>query len=132
MRLQPLIAVRDVEKSSRWYQTLLGCTSGHGGREYERLMRGDDFIMQLHAWGAHEHPPLMKPDAAPVGHGVLLWFQVDDFDAALKRARALKPKFLDELLVNDSANQRETWLYDPDGYVVVLAGMAGDMGKAKR
>jgi HK97 family phage major capsid protein len=27
---QPLIAVRDVEETSRWYQRLLGCTSGHG------------------------------------------------------------------------------------------------------
>jgi catechol 2,3-dioxygenase-like lactoylglutathione lyase family enzyme len=31
MRVQPLIAVRDVEASSRWYQSLLGCKSGHGG-----------------------------------------------------------------------------------------------------
>jgi hypothetical protein len=30
MRVPPLIAVRDVEASSRWYQELL-CASGHGG-----------------------------------------------------------------------------------------------------
>ncbi len=36
MRPQPLIAVKDVEASSRWYQRLLGCRSAHGGREYER------------------------------------------------------------------------------------------------
>ena len=35
MRPQPLIAVSDVENSSRWYQCLLGCASGHGGKEYE-------------------------------------------------------------------------------------------------
>ena len=35
---QPLIAVRDVEASSRWYQRLLGCRSGHGGPEYEKLV----------------------------------------------------------------------------------------------
>lgn len=132
MRPQPLIAVRDVEASSRWYQKLLGCTSGHGGPEYERLMQGDDFILQLHAWGAHEHPPLKAAGTTPVGHGVLLWFAVDDFDAALKRARGLKPKFIDEELLNTNANQRESWFYDPDGYVVVLAGMPGDVGKRKR
>src|SRR5437016_3062667 len=37
MQLAPLICVRDVESSSRWYQRLLGCESGHGGSEYERL-----------------------------------------------------------------------------------------------
>ena len=31
MRPQPLIAVLDVEASSRWYQRLLGCQSAHGG-----------------------------------------------------------------------------------------------------
>ena len=132
MRPQPLIAVRDVEASSRWYQMLLDCTSGHGGPEYERLMRGDDFIMQLHAWGAHEHPPLQARGTTRLGHGVLLWFAVDDFDAALKRARSLKPKFIDAELLNTNANQRESWFHDPDGYVVVLAGMPGDKGKRKR
>ncbi|HET7875924.1 MAG TPA: VOC family protein, partial [Methylomirabilota bacterium] len=31
MRAQPLIAVRDVEAASRWYQQLLSAESGHGG-----------------------------------------------------------------------------------------------------
>jgi hypothetical protein len=31
MRPQPLICVSDVERSSRWYQALLRCESGHGG-----------------------------------------------------------------------------------------------------
>ena len=36
---QPMIAVRDVAASSRGYQELLGCASGHGGAEYERLVK---------------------------------------------------------------------------------------------
>ena len=40
---QPLICVADVVASSRWYCTLLGGTSGHGGTEYERIMIGDTF-----------------------------------------------------------------------------------------
>lgn len=31
MRPQPLIAVSDVEASSRWYQKVLGCIGDHGG-----------------------------------------------------------------------------------------------------
>ena len=30
--------------------------------------------------------------------------------------------------VNPSANHREFWLRDPDGYVVVIAGPHGDLG----
>ena len=33
MKPQPLIAVGNVEASSRWYQRLLGAKSGHGGAE---------------------------------------------------------------------------------------------------
>ena len=45
MRPQPLIAVRDVEATSRWYQRLLGCESAHGGAEYERLTVGGELVL---------------------------------------------------------------------------------------
>ena len=65
MKPQPLIAVRDVEASSAWYRRLLGCQSGHGGREYEQLVRDGELLMQLHHWGDHDHPNLGDPNAAP-------------------------------------------------------------------
>jgi catechol 2,3-dioxygenase-like lactoylglutathione lyase family enzyme len=125
MKAQPLICVRDVEASSRWYCTLLGATSGHGGPEYERVMVGGDFILQLHAWDVHGHQHLGDPTAA-VGNGVLVWFQVDDFDAAVERGRALNAVVLEEIHENPGAGHREIWLRDPDGYVVVLASVPED------
>ncbi len=127
MQPQPLIAVRDVEGSSRWYQRLLGCKSGHGGTEYERLVDGEKLILQLHDWDAHEHPHLGDPATKPYGNGVLLWFQIGDFDAAVARARALSAEILEGPQVNPNANQREIWLRDPDGYVVVLASAYGEV-----
>jgi hypothetical protein len=47
VQAQPLIAVRDVAASSRWYQALLGCESGHGGDEYEMLVSGGELVLQL-------------------------------------------------------------------------------------
>jgi len=79
-------------------------------------------ILQLHAWDEEDHPNLVNADAAPVGHGVLLWFEVDDFDAAVERARSLKAQVIEEPHVNPNAGHREMWLRDPDGYVVVIAG----------
>lgn len=122
MHPQPLIAVSDVESSSRWYQKLLACESGHGGTEYERLIRDGRLILQLHRWDAHEHRYLGDSGLKPYGNGVLLWFQTDEFDAAVERARALSVEILEEPHINPNANHRECWLRDPDGYVVVLAG----------
>jgi catechol-2,3-dioxygenase len=59
MRAQPLIAVTDVEASSRWYQRLLGCRSAHGGSEYERLESNGVLVMQLHRFAVeHHHGPI--------------------------------------------------------------------------
>jgi catechol 2,3-dioxygenase-like lactoylglutathione lyase family enzyme len=126
-----LIAVRDVKASSAWYQTLLGVRSGcepdHPHRLlYDRLLSGDTLILQLHRWDAEEHPNLTEPDRAPPGHGVLLWFEVDDFDAAVDRARRLGARILEEPHVNPAPQHREIWLRDADGYVVVLASPDGE------
>lgn len=127
---QPLIVVRDVIASSRWYRSLLDCDSGHGGSEYERLMYKGKLIMQLHCWDAHEHPHLGSEALKSYGNGVLLWFQTNEIDAAIQRAKTLKATFLAEPKVNRSANHREFWLHDPDDYVVVIAGSYGDNGIA--
>ncbi len=127
MKPQPLIAVADVEASSRWYQKLLGCRSGHGGREYEQLVDpGGKMILQLHAWDAHEQPHMGDPTARPYGNGMVLWFQIDDFDAAVERARDMAIEVLEGPRVNPNARHREIWLRDPDRYVVVLASARGD------
>jgi len=122
---QPLIAVRDVRASSRWYQHLLN-TDGlpeHEHRDvYERISCDGHLILQLHAWDEEHHPNLVNADAAPCGHGVLLWFEVDDFDATVERARSLRAQVVEEPHVNPNAGHREIWIRDPDGYVVVVAG----------
>jgi hypothetical protein len=120
MQLAPLICVHDVQASSTWYQQLLGCTSGHGGREYERLVAGGRLILQLHRWDVeHGHGPLGDPDLRPYGNGVLLWFELDDFDAAVERALALNAETLKERRLSENGNW-EYWLRDPDGYTAVL------------
>jgi hypothetical protein len=76
---QPLIAVRNVRASSRWYAELLGADAlpEHIHRDvYERISCAGRLLLQLHAWDEEDHPNLVNADAAPPGHGVLLWFQV--------------------------------------------------------
>jgi catechol 2,3-dioxygenase-like lactoylglutathione lyase family enzyme len=132
MRAQPLIAVSDVEASSRWYQRLLGCFSDHGGREYERLVRSDrTLVMQLHSFDAeHHHGIFADPNLRPLGNGVLLWFEVDDFDDAVARAELLGAEIVLSRHRNPpdgvgGPNHWELWLRDPDGYTIVLASPDG-------
>ena len=68
----------------------------------------------------------LNADAAPHGHGVVLWFQVDDFDPAVERARRLKAQIIGEPHFNPAPQHREIWLRDPDGYVVVVASPDGE------
>ncbi len=126
---QPLIAVRDVRASSRWYSELLCADSlpEHSHRDfYDRISRSGRLLLQLHAWDAEDHPNLVNATAGPVGHGVVLWFQVEDFDSALTRAGQLKAKVIEGPLINPAPQHREIWLRDPDGYVVVVASPDGE------
>ncbi|MBI1764589.1 MAG: VOC family protein [Acidobacteria bacterium] len=134
MRPQPMLVVADVEASSRWYQHLFGCQSAHGGKEYERLMSHDALIMQLHHWEVdHHHGCLGDPHDKPYGNGVLLWFEVDDFDAAVARATELKaeivlPPHRNPPDGDGGPNHREIWLRDLDGYTVVIASPDSEAG----
>jgi len=131
VRSQPLIAVRNVRASSHWYQQLLGLDTlpEHSHRDtYDRMLCAGHLILQLHAWDEDDHPNLVNADRAPNGHGVLLWFEVDDFDAVVERARALSAQVVLEPHLNPAPNHREMWLHDPDGYMVVISSPDGETG----
>jgi catechol 2,3-dioxygenase-like lactoylglutathione lyase family enzyme len=138
VRPQPLIAVSDVAGSSRFYQRLLGCTSAPGGPEYERLVRNGRLIIQLHGFEVeHHHGVIGDPADRPYGNGVLLWFETDEFDAAVARAAELEaevvlPPHRNPPDSDNGPNHREVWLRDPDGYLVVLASPDGEAGPYRR
>jgi catechol 2,3-dioxygenase-like lactoylglutathione lyase family enzyme len=132
VRPQPLLAVRDVRASARWYATLLGATrtsqlmaSDHD-HLYDRLLVDGALILQLHAWDAEEHPNLVDADGGRNGHGILVWFEVDDLDATVKRARDMHAQVVEDVHVNPAPAHREMWLRDPDGYLVVICSPDGE------
>ena len=138
VRSQPLIAVRDVRKSSRWYARLLGAErasvlmhSDHA-HIYDRLLSNSKLVLQLHSWGEEDHPNLVNERKAAPGHGVLLWFEIDDFDAAVRRARAMRASVVLEPHENRAPDHRELWLRDLDGFYVVIASPDGEASRANR
>ena len=128
MRPQPLICVTDVEASSLWYQRLLNCRGAHGGGQYEQLVKDGRLILQLHSFEVeHHHGPIGNRADKPYGNGVLLWFEVDDFDgggaAALPKwaSRSCSPRHRNPPDREGGPNHWECWMRDPDGYTVVVA-----------
>lgn len=119
---QPLVVVRDVPAASRFYQQVLGVESGHGGDEYEQIVSDGEILVQLHRIDVEDHHgPLADPDQ-PLGNGVLLWFEVADFEATVARIRASGASVVTDVHTNPNALQQEIWIRDPDGYLVVVAG----------
>jgi catechol 2,3-dioxygenase-like lactoylglutathione lyase family enzyme len=125
-RIWPIIGVRDVRASCKWYQSLLGLPQTTPAHDYFGQILDSDgtVLLCLHEWGAHEHPSLASPDHAQPGNGLLLFFRVDDFDNALPRARALVTRLEEEPHVNPNTETMECALRDPDGYYVMISALS--------
>lgn len=124
-RIWTIIGVRDVPGSVKWYQALFGQpATAPAHDDFGQILDADGTVLLcLHQWGAHEHPTLASPDAAPPGNGLLLFFRVDDFERSLERARALVTRFEEEPHVNPNTRTREFSLRDPDGYYVTISAL---------
>jgi catechol 2,3-dioxygenase-like lactoylglutathione lyase family enzyme len=124
-RTWTIIGVADVARSSKWYQSLFGQPAVLPAHSYFGQIQDTDgtVLLCLHEWGSHEHPTLTSPNGSVPGNGLLLFFRVDDFDAAVPRARALVDKLEEEPNVNPATGTREFALRDPDGYYVMVSAL---------
>ncbi|NJK82848.1 MAG: glyoxalase [Saprospiraceae bacterium] len=120
-RLETIIAVRDVAKSSKWYQNLLGLESNHGGDNFEMLANEKgEIILCLHLWGEHEHPTMKDPNIA-VGNGLILYFRVSDLEKIWSNAVLLKLDIEQEPHLNENSGQQQFTLRDLDGYYLIIS-----------
>ena len=124
-RTWTIIGVKDVPSSFKWYQSLFGQPRTPPEHDdFGQILDADGTVLLcLHQWAAHGHQPLMSPDDGKPGNGLLLFFGVDDYDEALKRARALVAAFEEEPRVNPNTQTREFSLRDPDGYYVTISAL---------
>jgi catechol 2,3-dioxygenase-like lactoylglutathione lyase family enzyme len=121
-RTWTIVGVRDVPASFAWYQSLFGQPATRPGHDdFGQILDADGTVLIcLHQWGEHGHPSLAGPGEGVAGNGLLLFFRVDDFDAALKRARPLVSRLEEEPRMNPYTQSREFSLRDPDGYFVTI------------
>ena len=125
-RTWTIIGVSDVASSFKWYQSLFGQPeTAPGHDDFGQILDTDGTVLLcLHQWGAHEHTSLMSPDEASPGNGLLLFFRVDDYEMALRRARAVAARFEEEPHVNPNTRTKEFSLRDPDGYYVTISALS--------
>ena len=127
-RTWPIIGVKDVATSNKWYLSLLGQPQRPPGHDDFTIIEDDDgtVLLCLHEWGGHgEGPPLRSPDDSTPGNGALLFIRVDDFEASLERARLLVNRFETEPEVFESGPGTPTFtIRDPDGYYVSVNALA--------
>jgi catechol 2,3-dioxygenase-like lactoylglutathione lyase family enzyme len=123
-----ILAVQDVPLSARWYMTLLGAGQTHpGGNVFDQIVDEDGTVLVcLHWWGPsgphgdHHWPSLAEPGERPPGNGLLVWFLVDDFEAAWQRAHDLDVAIEEPPNADNGTGMRAFMVRDPDGYFVVV------------
>jgi catechol 2,3-dioxygenase-like lactoylglutathione lyase family enzyme len=126
-RTWTIIGVKDVPRSFRWYQRLFGQRPRRPEHShFGQLLDSDGTVLLcLHAWAVEDHPSLRSPGEGTPGNGLLLFFRVDDFDRALKRAHTLVPRLEEDPHRNPNTRTMEFLLRDPDGYYVTISALSG-------
>ena len=119
-KIDPIIAVKDVVASSKWYQSVLGCKSLHGGKEFDILVSEDDEILIcLHKWGEHNHPTMADPNITP-GNGLILYFRTENMDAIRQNVEKIGSLIEEDIHLNPNSKKKEFSLRDPDGYYLTI------------
>lgn len=121
MKVDPIIAVKDVEKSSTWYQNVFECISNHGGSEFEILTNKEGEVqLCLHKWNTHDHPTMQLPSNSP-GNGFILYFRVDDLHNIWKNVTRINHPVENEIALNPNSRKEEFSIRDPDGYFIIVS-----------
>lgn len=119
-KIDPIIAVKDVEASSIWYQQLFNFRRIHGGNEFAVLVsENEEVSLCLHKWGEHHHPTMTDPGIPP-GNGLILYFRTKN----MKNIRAMVEKtggtIEEDIHLNPNSSKMEFSLRDPDGYYLII------------
>lgn len=119
-KLDPIIAVKDVDASSKWYESVFGCRRAHGqGNFAVMLLENDEVLICLHKWGEHEHPTMTNVNISP-GNGLILYFRTENMNAIRENVRAMAYPVEDDIRMNPNSRKMEFSLRDPDGYWLTI------------
>lgn len=119
-KLDPIIAVNDVESSSLWYQQVFGCKSNHEGNHFDILTLDGEVLICLHQWGEHDHPSMQDSSITP-GNGLILYLRAENMEEIRKNVKNMNYSVENELHLNPNSHKKEFSLRDPDGYCWIVS-----------
>jgi len=120
-KLDPIIAVKNVDASSKWYQSVFGCKSIHGGNEFDILTdENDEILLCLHKWGEQEHPTMKNPMIISA-NGLILYFRTKSMENIRKNVEKINATIEEDIHLNPNSRYKEFSLRDPDGYYLTIS-----------
>jgi catechol 2,3-dioxygenase-like lactoylglutathione lyase family enzyme len=120
IKLDPIIAVKDIEASSKWYQKIFGLTNHHDSDHFAVLVSDDNEIaLCLHPWGAHEHPTMTNPNIIS-GNGLILYFRTENMNVIYENAIKAGCAIEEDIHLNPNSRRNEFSFRDPDGYFLTI------------
>ncbi|HEY5392364.1 MAG TPA: VOC family protein [Hanamia sp.] len=117
-KVDTIIAVKDVEASSQWYQSVLGCRS-RGQHIIILISENDEILLCLHKWGEHDHPTMKDPGITP-GNGLILYFMTENLPEIRRNVEKLGYPIYENIHINPNSTKKEFSLRDPDGYYLTI------------
>jgi catechol 2,3-dioxygenase-like lactoylglutathione lyase family enzyme len=121
IKIDPIIAVKDVEVSSKWYEHVFGVKRLHGESGSFAVLGSDhgEIILCLHGWGEHHHPSMTDPGITP-GNGLMLYFRTSDMQDIRQRVADMGVVVDQDVHLNPNSLKKEFSLRDPDGYYLTI------------
>ena len=121
MKVDPIIAVKNVEESSKWYQEVFDCKSMHGGSEFDILTTKDgEVFICLHKWGEHDHPTMKSPGPSS-GNGLILYFRTANMKEIRQNIERMDYPVEEDIRLNPNSHKEEFSIKDPDGYYLTIS-----------
>ena len=120
LKTDPIIAVKDIEASSKWYKSVFGCKSMHGGQEFDILVsENEEVLLCLHKWGEHQHPTMANPAITP-GNGLIIYFRTEHMNIIRQNVEKIGYPVEEDIHLNPNSTKMEFSLRDPDGYYLTI------------
>lgn len=122
-KIDPIIAVKDIQKSATWYQKAFGWKNTHGGKNFAVLVdESENVMLCLHEWETHEHPTMADPSITP-GNGLILYFRTDGINLFRANLKKMGYPVEQDTHLNQNSTKKEFSLRDLDGYYLIITEM---------
>lgn len=115
-KIDPIIAVKDLNISVAWFESIFGWKRTHGGQDFAVLEDDkEEIVICLHKWGEHQHPTMMSPKITR-GNGLILYYKTNDIETIRQKLREMNHPVDEDIHLNPNSGKMEFSLRDRDEY----------------